>query len=237
MSPPTRLSNIFPKNVSGNGFFLSLPMKSKPFGFFHRQLEPVFTVGPSENSVLILEPVENRQSESSRPIFRTLRRNLEGCARTPKISIRTESAASWATRAKEKPTNPCDFLPRNEKRPAVDLSMPGVNCLGSQSSNFLTKAHWSLTTLVTESTLSGESSRQVGGDLWGSLGISGSRIAKRDFIRTTPAARIPAISDRCAGADKEEGEPSRATRTSMDLAAIVGDLATDVRSHISRVYL
>ena len=69
----------------------------------------------------------------------------------------------------------------------------------------LTKAHWSLTTLVTESTLSGESSRQVGGDLWGSLGISGSRIAKRDFIRTTPAARIPAISDRRAGADKEEG--------------------------------
>jgi hypothetical protein len=36
-------------------------MKSKPFGFFHRQLEPVFTVGPSENSVLILEPVENRE--------------------------------------------------------------------------------------------------------------------------------------------------------------------------------
>jgi len=59
--------------------------------------------------------------------------------------------------------------------------------------------------LVTDSTLSGESSKQAGDDLWGSLAISGSRIAKRDFMRTTPAARISAISDRRAGADKEEG--------------------------------
>jgi hypothetical protein len=71
-------------------------------------LEPVddssnpFSPGaPSENSVLILEPVKNRESESSRPIFRTLRRNLEGCVRTPEISFRTESAASWATRAQK----------------------------------------------------------------------------------------------------------------------------------------
>jgi hypothetical protein len=73
-------------------------MKSKPFGCFHRQFEPVFTVGPSENSVLNLEPVKNRESESSRPFFRTLRRNLEGCTRTPEISLRTESAASCGTR-------------------------------------------------------------------------------------------------------------------------------------------
>jgi hypothetical protein len=61
-------------------------------------------------------------------------------------------------------------------------------------------------TLVTETTLFGESSRQAGGDLCGSLAISESRIAKRDFIRTIPAARIAAISDRRAGADKEDGE-------------------------------
>jgi len=35
----------------------------------------------------------------------------------------------------EKLANPCDFLPRNEKRPAVDLSMPSVNSFGRQSSN------------------------------------------------------------------------------------------------------
>jgi hypothetical protein len=69
----------------------------------------------------------------------------------------------------------------------------------------LTKTHWSLTTLVTESTLCGESSRQAVGDLLGFFGISGSRIAKLDFIRTTAAARIPAFSDRRAVADKEAG--------------------------------
>jgi hypothetical protein len=41
--------------------------------------------------------------------------------------------------------------------------------------------------------------------LLGFFGISGSRIAKRDFIRTTAAARIPAFSDRRAVADKEAG--------------------------------
>ena len=66
-----------------------------------RKFEPVFTWAPSENSVLILEPVKNRESESSRPFFRTLRRNLEGCTRTPEISLRTEIAASWATRAQK----------------------------------------------------------------------------------------------------------------------------------------
>jgi hypothetical protein len=59
--------------------------------------------------------------------------------------------------------------------------------------------------LVTESTLSEETSRQVAGDLYESLAVSGSWIAKRDFIRTIPAAKIAAISDRRAGADKEEG--------------------------------
>jgi hypothetical protein len=32
-------------------------------------------------------------------------------------------------------SNSCDFLPRNEKRPAVDLSMPSGNSFGRQSSN------------------------------------------------------------------------------------------------------
>lgn len=77
----------------------------------------------------------------------------------------------------------------------------------SQSTPFSPfRSHWSLTTLVTESTLSEETSRQVAGDLYESLAVSESRIAKRDFIRTIPAARIAAISDRRAGADKEDGE-------------------------------
>jgi hypothetical protein len=59
--------------------------------------------------------------------------------------------------------------------------------------------------LVTESTLSEETSRQVAGDLCESLAVSWAWIAKRDFIRTIPAAKIAAISDRRAGADKEEG--------------------------------
>ncbi len=58
--------------------------------------------------------------------------------------------------------------------------------------------------LVTERGLSAERSRQAGGDLSGSLAISGLRIATRDLIRTMPAAGIPAISDRRAGADKED---------------------------------
>jgi hypothetical protein len=33
----------------------------------------------------------------------------------------------------EKLANPCDFLPKNEKRPAADLSMPGVKSFGRQS--------------------------------------------------------------------------------------------------------
>ncbi len=35
----------------------------------------------------------------------------------------------------KKLTNPCDFLPRNEKRPAVDLSTPSIKSFGRQSSN------------------------------------------------------------------------------------------------------
>jgi hypothetical protein len=62
-------------------------MKSKPFGCFRRQFEFVFTRTPNENSVLIQEPVKNRESERSRPIFRTLGRNLEGCARETDIFL------------------------------------------------------------------------------------------------------------------------------------------------------
>ena len=64
-------------------------------------MDLVKTRGLSPGIPLFLEPVENRESASSRPIFRTLGRNLEGCARTPEISIRTEIAASWATRAQK----------------------------------------------------------------------------------------------------------------------------------------
>ena len=35
----------------------------------------------------------------------------------------------------KKPTNLCDLRPRNEKRPAVDLSTPGVKSFGRQSSS------------------------------------------------------------------------------------------------------
>jgi hypothetical protein len=59
--------------------------------------------------------------------------------------------------------------------------------------------------LVTESTLSEEISRQAAGNSAGSSAISESGIATRDFIRTIPAARIAAISDRRAVADREEG--------------------------------
>jgi hypothetical protein len=48
-----------------------------------------------------------------------------------------------------------------------------------------------------------------------------SAIVTRDFIRTMPAARIAALSDRRAGADKEEGEQTRATRTSVGIAATI----------------
>jgi len=56
---------------------------------------------------------------------------------------------------------------------------------------------------VTESTFSEETSRQAVGNSAGSSAKFG--IATRDFIRTMPAARIAAISDRRAGADSEEG--------------------------------
>jgi len=58
--------------------------------------------------------------------------------------------------------------------------------------------------LVTESTLSEETSRQAVGNSAGKSAISESGIVTRDFIRTMPAARIAAISDRRAGADNEE---------------------------------
>jgi hypothetical protein len=60
--------------------------------------------------------------------------------------------------------------------------------------------------LVTESTLSEETSRDAVGKSAGYSAISESRIAKRDFILTIPAAKIAAISDRRAVADKEDGE-------------------------------
>jgi hypothetical protein len=50
----------------------------------------------NENSVLTLEAPEKRESESSGPIFRTVRRNLEGCVRETEIYLQTENWAVWA---------------------------------------------------------------------------------------------------------------------------------------------
>ena len=90
---------------------------------------------PSENSVLSLEAPQKRESESSGPIFRTGGCNLEGYVRETEISLQTESAASWsgdtrkALKTRERPG-------RNENRPAIDLSTPGVKSVGRQSSHF-----------------------------------------------------------------------------------------------------
>ena len=45
---------------------------------------------------------------------------------------RKANAAVWADETRNA-LESIENLPRNEKRPAVDLSMPGVNCLGRQS--------------------------------------------------------------------------------------------------------
>jgi hypothetical protein len=87
---------------------------------------------PNENSALTLEAPEKRESESSGPIFRTGGRNLEGCVRETKISLRTENAAVWAG-GMRKGLETREKLGRNEKRPAVDLSTPGVKSFGRQS--------------------------------------------------------------------------------------------------------
>ena len=55
----------------------------------------------------------------------------------------------------EKLENPCDLLPGNEKRPAVDLSMPSVNSFGRQSSNS-DETSPSATLLVTIRSLPGQ---------------------------------------------------------------------------------
>jgi hypothetical protein len=58
---------------------------------------------------------------------------------------------------------------------------------------------------------------------------------------TSYGRRLPLESQRPPiaelGQTKKKGEPSRVTRTSMDFAANVGGLATDIRSHSGRVYL
>ena len=87
---------------------------------------------PNENSVLTLEAPEKRESESSGPIFRTGVCNLEGCDRETEISLQTESAAVWASETR-KALETREKLGRNEKRPAVDLSTPGVKSFGRQS--------------------------------------------------------------------------------------------------------
>ena len=87
---------------------------------------------PNENSVLTLETPEKREPESSGPLFRTGERNLEGCVRETEISLQTESAAVRAGEPR-KALETREKLGRNEKRPAVDLSTPGVKSFGRQS--------------------------------------------------------------------------------------------------------
>ena len=82
--------------------------------------------------MLTLESHEKRESESSVPIFRTGGRNLEGFARETEISLQTEIAAVWAGEPR-KALETREKLGRNEKRPAVDLSTPGVKSFGRQS--------------------------------------------------------------------------------------------------------
>ena len=64
--------------------------------FETKQFETGHIRTPTENSVLTLEAPEKRESESSGPIFRTDRSNLEGSVRGAEISLQTESAAVWA---------------------------------------------------------------------------------------------------------------------------------------------
>ena len=58
---------------------------------------------------------------------------------------------------------------------------------------------------------------------------------------TSCGRRLPLESQRFPiaelGQTKKKGEQSRATRTSMDLAAIIGGSKTDIRSNNSRDYL
>ena len=94
--------------------------------------EPILIRTPNENSVLTLEAPEKRESESSGPIFRTGGRNLEGCVRETEISLQTESAAVRAGEPR-KALETGEKMARNEKRPAVDFSTPGVKSFGRQS--------------------------------------------------------------------------------------------------------
>jgi len=82
--------------------------------------------------VLTLEAPEKRESESSGPFFRTGGCNLEGCVRDAEIALQTEIAADWAGETR-KALETRERLGRNEKRPAVDLSTPGVKPFGRQS--------------------------------------------------------------------------------------------------------
>ena len=59
-------------------------------------LEPSLNRTLNENSMLTLDVPKKRESESSRSIFRTDGRNLEGCVRETEISLQTEIAAVWA---------------------------------------------------------------------------------------------------------------------------------------------
>ncbi len=82
--------------------------------------------------MLTLEAPEKRESESSGLIFRTGGCNLEGCVREKEISLETENAAVWAVEP-QKASKALEKLGKNEKRPAVDLSTPGVKSFGRQS--------------------------------------------------------------------------------------------------------
>jgi hypothetical protein len=57
--------------------------------------------------------------------------NLEGCVRETEISLQSEIGAVWAGETR-KALETQEKLGRNEKRPAIDLSTPGVKSFGRQ---------------------------------------------------------------------------------------------------------
>ena len=71
-------------------------------------------------------------------------------------------------------------------------------------------------------------------DRWQFLGRGSPNAISSEQFRPPKSQRFP-IAEQLQ--TKKTGKQSRATRTSMDLVAIIGDSKTDIRSHNSRVYL
>jgi hypothetical protein len=69
---------------------------------------------------------------------------------------------------------------------------------------------------------------------WQFLGRGSPNAISSERFRPQKSQRFPIAE---LGQTKKKGEQSRATRTSMDLAAIIGGSKTDIRSNNSRDYL